>query len=506
MKKMISFAVALLIVAGCGGNVMPDLRASNTVYAVGAMSVDDTAASDDDSSQWDFGDSSAVFDESSGAPEKESESEDGSSDHDDNSSMAEAPAWSESEDEAKARALDYNFDTVMVFKDGTEKKLDIDYDVKTEKNAVHSYKTSYVARLSREEAEKLFADMGKTYGDVDRVEYRMTVSNGKDTDYSDDYNVAYRLEGAARTIIKTQLFFDTIYEDVVQPINSTVVFADKWKYGTFDTVRYDELMFDVNIIYSWGKVYMPTEDHKKAMMVEYSPKIALMLKDGTEIMTDLKAEQKSIGYHDNYIYTIKVDMDDIKKYITDAGRTMEEYDYPVGYISTSYPAGQGIKDDSVIKGVICKAHMRMELLPKYEFISSVSQRGFTWEEKRILAKSDGLRIQCGDIIDGIGVVQSPQNEYELARYYHIKSLTFFFDIDMRDAEMSGYSDAGAVKGDVTGDGKLNVTDLSKAAAAVKGVKPLPDEQRAAADVNSDGILNVTDVSKIAASVKGIRPL
>ncbi|MBQ9541324.1 MAG: dockerin type I repeat-containing protein [Ruminococcus sp.] len=77
---------------------------------------------------------------------------------------------------------------------------------------------------------------------------------------------------------------------------------------------------------------------------------------------------------------------------------------------------------------------------------------------------------------------------------------------MRDAEMSGYSDAGAVKGDVTGDGKLNVTDLSKAAAAVKGVKPLPDEQRATADVNSDGILNVTDVSKIAAAVKGIRPL
>ena len=61
-------------------------------------------------------------------------------------------------------------------------------------------------------------------------------------------------------------------------------------------------------------------------------------------------------------------------------------------------------------------------------------------------------------------------------------------------------------GDVNGDGKLTITDVSKAAAQVKGIKPLDETEMKAADVNGDGKVNVTDVSKIAAHVKGIRPL
>lgn len=59
-------------------------------------------------------------------------------------------------------------------------------------------------------------------------------------------------------------------------------------------------------------------------------------------------------------------------------------------------------------------------------------------------------------------------------------------------------------GDVNGDGKVNVTDISKVAAHVKGIKKLDSES--AADVNGDGKVNVTDISKIAAHVKGIKAL
>ena len=61
-------------------------------------------------------------------------------------------------------------------------------------------------------------------------------------------------------------------------------------------------------------------------------------------------------------------------------------------------------------------------------------------------------------------------------------------------------------GDVNGDGKINVTDVSKTAAHVKGIKSLDINAQKSADVNGDGKINVTDVSKIAAHVKGIKPL
>ncbi|MBR0529996.1 MAG: leucine-rich repeat protein [Ruminococcus sp.] len=59
-------------------------------------------------------------------------------------------------------------------------------------------------------------------------------------------------------------------------------------------------------------------------------------------------------------------------------------------------------------------------------------------------------------------------------------------------------------GDVNGDGKINVTDIAKIAAHVKGIKQMPEEYLAAADINGDGKINVTDIAKIAAHVKGIK--
>ena len=59
-------------------------------------------------------------------------------------------------------------------------------------------------------------------------------------------------------------------------------------------------------------------------------------------------------------------------------------------------------------------------------------------------------------------------------------------------------------GDVNGDEKINVTDISAEAGYIKGIKELDDYPKAAADVNGDGTVNVTDLSRIAAQVKGIK--
>ncbi|WP_207646965.1 dockerin type I domain-containing protein, partial [Ruminococcus albus] len=58
------------------------------------------------------------------------------------------------------------------------------------------------------------------------------------------------------------------------------------------------------------------------------------------------------------------------------------------------------------------------------------------------------------------------------------------------------------RGDVNGDGVINVTDITKVAAHVKGKKLLDAAAQKRADVNNDGKINVSDISKIAAHVKG----
>lgn len=69
-----------------------------------------------------------------------------------------------------------------------------------------------------------------------------------------------------------------------------------------------------------------------------------------------------------------------------------------------------------------------------------------------------------------------------------------------------YGSGGAVRGDVNGDGKVTVTDVSAAAGHLKGIKALGSAAKTRADVNGDGKVTVTDVSAIAAQVKGVKAL
>ncbi|WP_295153521.1 leucine-rich repeat protein [uncultured Ruminococcus sp.] len=68
------------------------------------------------------------------------------------------------------------------------------------------------------------------------------------------------------------------------------------------------------------------------------------------------------------------------------------------------------------------------------------------------------------------------------------------------------SGSSGVLGDVNGDGVINITDVGKLAAHVKGVKSLTADEIKRADVSGDGAITVTDVSKLAAHVKGVKKL
>jgi lactocepin len=59
-------------------------------------------------------------------------------------------------------------------------------------------------------------------------------------------------------------------------------------------------------------------------------------------------------------------------------------------------------------------------------------------------------------------------------------------------------------GDTNGDKSVNITDIVRTAAFVKGKKMLSSYELKVADVNGDGKVNITDIIRIAARVKGIR--
>lgn len=64
-------------------------------------------------------------------------------------------------------------------------------------------------------------------------------------------------------------------------------------------------------------------------------------------------------------------------------------------------------------------------------------------------------------------------------------------------DLSGYK-----LGDVNLDGKIDITDVTMAISAVRGVAKLGDSRFKAADVDKDGAITITDVTKIISHVRG----
>ena len=62
------------------------------------------------------------------------------------------------------------------------------------------------------------------------------------------------------------------------------------------------------------------------------------------------------------------------------------------------------------------------------------------------------------------------------------------------------------KGDVNGNGTVDMTDYSMILKHVKGIKTLTGEQLERADVNQNSSIDMTDYSMVLKHVKGIKLL
>lgn len=484
MKKTAAFAAAVVLAAELAGTKLPEFGAAADTDVIELPII--PAESSSSSDEWG---SSCCDDDSHISDSAESRA-------DEDCSRAEEHKWSESEEEAKARALKISIEPVMVFKDGSTKKIDIPLEHTYDKGYT-SYSDNYQLNLTREETDKMLSDVGKKYEDIDRFDYNMTIENGEDTDYDDSYMLEASIGWNCIAYPTNNICPAEDGSRMVQAINTTKT------YSSFTSLPedYDNIEINYVVAYSGAKVYQPTEGHKKAMMVNFQPKVALLLDDGSEIMTDIKLDLNEDNF-EKYTFSANVTAKDISKYLSDNNKALSNLEAFVGYFDSSYPAGQGINEKSVITDVDYSMTMAMKLKPGFEFYCT-SGTLYGHNNAELPAKCKNEKVLCNENFN-CRVVRTDDDStnYPLSIAQHVESFDLYIKFDMHDADMTNFGDAEEVKGDVNGDGRLDVTDLSKTAAHVKGKKFLSDEQQKAADLSGDGKVNVADISLMAAHIKG----
>ncbi|WP_295155770.1 dockerin type I repeat-containing protein [uncultured Ruminococcus sp.] len=420
------------------------------------------------------------------------------------SDIAVPDEWEESEEEAKVRALDHTFDTVMVFKDGTEKKLDIDYEHTLKKNEHSSYTDVYEKSVSRADFEKMLADAGKTYLDVDRIEYRLKFTNSAETNYSDDYMIVAFVTGMAYARNPVN-YADKTAETVLQHINTAFV-CDPSPLSESYADTYESIEFNFRINYSGAEIYIPTEAHKRAMLTTFEPTLFIKLKDETLIPVNDAEFTENTGSLESCYYTAKFTQDELKKIITDAGKDPADFSRFVGFVDPKYPADSGITSKSVMTNVTLSTGMYFTLKPGYyqnAFSASSTMRGSLDFSK--------APFKAGESNEFRGTVRRTVKSEEEGKadsfvdeeltFDKVESFTASIHIGMHGAEIAD-AEPAVKKGDINGDNTVNVSDIALIAAQVKGIKPLNAEQKKYADLNGDGRIDVSDIIILAKIVKG----
>ena len=109
------------------------------------------------------------------------------------------------------------------------------------------------------------------------------------------------------------------------------------------------------------------------------------------------------------------------------------------------------------------------------------------------------------VLDDYSTEPSVHDTGELYSFEDFRLSHASIDPSMLDDKEDIPSDG--IRGDVNGNGTLEIGDIVLVASYVKKLKVFPDaESEKLADVNRDGIIDVKDILLIAAAIKGLRPI
>ena len=117
--------------------------------------------------------------------------------------------------------------------------------------------------------------------------------------------------------------------------------------------------------------------------------------------------------------------------------------------------------------------------------------------------------------DGATTVSKPANEIKVnnklledgATYYGRAKISYIDELNNPHSSDYGdiisfiYKAEHALTGDVNGDGRVNVSDVSALINMILGLEPMNQER---ADVNCDGRVNVSDVTALINIILGIQ--
>lgn len=146
--------------------------------------------------------------------------------------------------------------------------------------------------------------------------------------------------------------------------------------------------------------------------------------------------------------------------------------------------------------------------------ASTTFEGKTYTDTKSVDDTYTVTVKGGSVTEGEKdaylyndkVVVQAKDDPSFTGWYigeELVSEEYTYTIDVTgDTEIEAKYDENFLLGDVNSDGTINVSDLSKTAAHVKGKKMLTKAEFRRADVNRDGSVNVSDISKIAAHIKG----
>ena len=123
------------------------------------------------------------------------------------------------------------------------------------------------------------------------------------------------------------------------------------------------------------------------------------------------------------------------------------------------------------------------------------------EKGEITLNADGKRHN-----QAFSFAAVPNGSYKLAIFKPGKYVPKIVTVTVDSAD----ADLGEInlwlKGDVTGDGKVNIGDVRRLSAHVMGTNPLTDPDAIiVADVTEDGKVNIGDVRRLSAHIMGTNP-
>ena len=119
------------------------------------------------------------------------------------------------------------------------------------------------------------------------------------------------------------------------------------------------------------------------------------------------------------------------------------------------------------------------------------------ENKKIVV--DKLTVLYSKVYDEF--TEELQDYFGSKEEYINERISEYFEYSAGNQKTKPY-----LKGDVNGNGAVDLTDYSMILKHVKGIKLLGGEQKERADVNGNGTIELTDYSMVLKHVKGIKLL